>query len=273
MTYDAKENSVYEGSPVELYQFARGTAEYWRYTSADADETYLGGVYSAVAISRNKIELSQNVQTASLQIEVPIDTAFAQEFMAGSPTDPISFTLFRFHEGDAEVASIWIGRVVNVEFKELTVDVLCETSYTSLKRPTLRRLYQYTCPHVLYDEGPGLCNVDKDNFKTTATLSAVSGVTITSATFGLQADTYYSGGFVELTTGGVINRRFITNHVGNDLTLNQVLFGAASGMSVDVYPGCAHNLDTCRTKFNNLVNYGGFPWIPQKNPFGGAPIF
>jgi uncharacterized phage protein (TIGR02218 family) len=273
MSYDSQETSVYGGSPVELYEFNRDSAEFWRYASSDEDETYSGSIYSAVAISRNKIELSQNVQTASLVITIPIDTTFIQEYMAGTPTDPISVVLRRFHEGDGEVASIWIGRVVNVEFKELKAEVLCETTYTSLKRPTLRRLYQYSCPHVLYSIGDGLCNVVKATYKVTATLSAVSGLTLTSSTFGLQADGYFAGGFVELSTGGVINRRFIMEHTGNNITLNQQLFGAASGMSVDVFPGCSHDMDTCRTKFNNLLNYGGFPWIPRKNPFGGAPIF
>jgi uncharacterized phage protein (TIGR02218 family) len=273
MTYDTQEMSTYGGSPVELYEFSRGSAEFWRYTSADMDELYAGSLYSAVAISRSKIDLSQNVQQSSLSIDIPIDTAFVQEFMAGSPTEPIAFTLRRFHEGDSEVASIWLGRVVNVEFKKLIAEVLCETAYTSLKRPTLRRLYQYTCPHVLYEQGPGLCNVNKATFKLTTNLSGVSGITLTSTDFGLQADDYYSGGFVEISSGGINNRRYITEHAGNNITLNQQLPGAAIGISADVYPGCSHNLAVCNSKFNNVVNYGGFPWIPQKNPFGGAPIF
>jgi uncharacterized phage protein (TIGR02218 family) len=273
MTFDAKENSPYGGNPIEIYEFARGAAEFWRYTSADNEETYLGGVYLPVAISRNKIELSQNIQTASLLIEIPIDTEFIQEYMPGSPTESISLTLRRYHADDSEVASIWIGRVINVEFKELKAEVLCETVYTSLKRPTLRRLYQYSCPHVLYSIGKGHCNVVRADYKAVATLTAVSGTTLTSTTFGAQADGYYAGGYVEYTQGGAVNRRFIAAHTGNDIELNQQLFGAVSGISVDVYPGCSHDLDTCRVKFNNLLNYGGFPWIPEKNPMGGAPIF
>jgi uncharacterized phage protein (TIGR02218 family) len=273
MAYETREESVYEGSPIELYEFARGSAEYWRYTSADTDQISFGSNYSALAISRDKVELSQNVQTSSMTVTLPITAGFAQEYMAGTPTEPISFVLRRFHDADAEVASIWIGRVINVEFKEVKAEVLCETIYTSLKRPTLRRLYQYSCPHVLYGQGDGLCNVDPVTYKITATLSAVSGVTLTSSSFGSFADDYFSGGFVDWTRGSAKSRRFIVDHTGNDIVLNQVLFDAAAGIGVDVYPGCSHDKDTCRTKFNNLANYGGFPWIPRKNPMGGAPIF
>jgi hypothetical protein len=31
--------------------------------------------------------------------------------------------------------------------------------------------------------------------------------------------------------------------------------------------GCDHSTSTCASRFNNLDNYGGFPFIPSKNPF------
>jgi hypothetical protein len=49
--------------------------------------------------------------------------------------------------------------------------------------------------------------------------------------------------------------------------------GIAVGQAVTLYPGCDHTTTTCDGKFSNLNNYGGFPHIPTKNPFGGSPIF
>jgi len=273
MAYETIEESPYSGSPVELYEFARGTVEFWRYTSADTDQSYFGSEYDAIAIQRNSFEMSQNVEAISLTITLPVTAAFPQMYIAAPPSDPISFTLRRFHDGDTDVVSIWIGRVINVEFKEEVVEIMCESIYTSLKRPTLRRLYSRSCPHVLYDVSVGSCRADKNSFKTTATLSAASGLTLTSASFGAFANGYFTGGFVENLSGGHTNRRYITNHVGNDITLNLQLTGAAAGLSVDAFPGCAHNLNDCNSKFNNIVNYGGMPWIPEKNPMGGVLVF
>jgi hypothetical protein len=39
-----------------------------------------------------------------------------------------------------------------------------------------------------------------------------------------------------------------------------------------MYAGCDHLLATCRDRFSNVANFGGFPWIPQKNPFSGDAI-
>jgi uncharacterized phage protein (TIGR02218 family) len=270
MTYDAQEMSTYDGSPLEVYLFDREGAQFWGYTSADEDQTYLGQSYSAIAIKRGKIEQSQDVIRNSLTITMPTTTEFIQQYISSPPTDRVSLTVRRFHFGDAEVKSIWVGRVVNVSFKEFKAEVRCEPVHSSLKRPTLRRFYQVSCPYLLYGN---LCKLDADNFKLVTTLSGVSGLNLVSSDFALVADGYYTGGYIELLDDGAYNKRFITNHVGNTLTINLQLTSAVVGSSVNAYPGCSHNVTVCNSKFDNILNYGGQPWIPTKNPMGGSPIF
>jgi hypothetical protein len=85
-----------------------------------------------------------------------------------------------------------------------------------------------------------------------------------------RPDGYYSGGMIEI--GSVL--KYIIASQGATLTLMQPL-GVnidSNGSAATLYPGCAHNLSDCQTKFNNLLNYGGFPWIPgdRNNPFGNG---
>ena len=270
MTYESREESVYEGSPVELYEFNREGAQFWRYTSADSVREFQGATYRAIAISRSSIEQSQDIFKNNLKVTMSSNTAFVQQYITSPPTDRIVLLLRRFHHEDPEVISLWSGRVVNVEFREETVEVTLEPVHASLKRPALRRLYQATCPHLLY--GP-VCKADPTTFRLTTNLTAVSGLTLTSPDIGLQADDYYTGGYVELQVAGVFNKRFILSHTGNDIEINLQLSGAAVGVEVFIYPGCSHNVTICRTKFNNLANYGGQPWIPRKHPMAGVPIF
>ena len=270
MTYDARERSEYEGSPIELYQFDREGLQIWRYTSADTDQTYQGQQYEAVPIKRGDIDQSQDIRKNSLRITISSSADFVQQYISSPPTDRIGFILRRFHHEDTEVASIWIGRVLNVEFKEETVEIICEPIIGSLKRPTLRRLYQVTCPHLLY--GP-VCKANRDNFRLTTNITAIDGLVLTSPDIGSQPNGYYAGGYVELLVSGVFNKRFILSHTGNDITINLQLSAAAESSEIRVYPGCGHTVSICRDKFNNLANYGGQPWIPTKNPMGGTPIF
>jgi len=41
---------------------------------------------------------------------------------------------------------------------------------------------------------------------------------------------------------------------------------------VEVAPGCDLRRDTCKSRFGNLLNFGGFPDILGRNPFGGTSI-
>jgi hypothetical protein len=51
-----------------------------------------------------------------------------------------------------------------------------------------------------------------------------------------------------------------------------VLPGLAVGNAFEAFAGCDRSFSTCQSKFGNSLNFGGFPWIPPKNPFAGDSI-
>ena len=63
----------------------------------------------------------------------------------------------------------------------------------------------------------------------------------------------------------------MTSHAGSSLTLANPCALAVSD-AVTLYPGCARNRETCKNKFNNILNFGGWPWIPLRNPFDGRSL-
>ena len=65
----------------------------------------------------------------------------------------------------------------------------------------------------------------------------------------------------------------IVGHNANAITVSAVPPGLAIGDAIYLYPGCDRTLNTCHAKFGNSANFGGFPFIPTKNPFGGSPIY
>lgn len=51
---------------------------------------------------------------------------------------------------------------------------------------------------------------------------------------------------------------------GVSLSLSYPLLNApATGDAFTVYVGCDHTQNTCTVKFNNLVNFRGFPYVPS----------
>jgi hypothetical protein len=85
---------------------------------------------------------------------------------------------------------------------------------------------------------------------------------------------HYAGRAVELcAAAGVPERRFILEHSGAAITLSSGASDIPVGAAVSLFPGCDHSAATCAAKFSNAANYGGFPYMPTKNPFGGDPIY
>lgn len=271
MTFDAREVSAYDGRPVELFEFAR-EYQYWRYTSADrVIETATAGTYQPRAISRSAIEVSAEKQRSNITVTGPRDLEVADLYRVTPPTITITLVVRQLHQGDNELATIWTGRILSVEFVGAGAQINCEPVATALRRVGLRRMYQRQCPHVLYGVG---CGVNRTSFVVFGSVDSIVGNVANVPQAGNFPNAYFAGGYLEFEVAlGIYERRFITDQTGGALTLATSPYGMKGGMAVRLYPGCDHQLTTCNSKFSNTANYGGFPFIPLKNPFGGDPIF
>ena len=41
----------------------------------------------------------------------------------------------------------------------------------------------------------------------------------------------------------------------------------ANGVTYIAIPGCRKRLEDCRDKFNNVLRFGGFPWVPTSSTY------
>lgn len=262
--------------PQELYTISRGLQS-WHYTSGDVNINFGGNTFVATPIKRSSINSTQELNKTNLKISMSRRVTFLGQFIPGSPTDIFTITVTRIHASDPDPAIIFKGRIINVKFAESSAELTCVPLQVTLKRPGLRRVYQTTCPHVLYGDQ---CKLNRFDFSVTTNLTGVSGLTISSPDFVISIDpifdpTHFIGGFVEWTVGGLVETRFIIDHdnVSGILTLNRPFLGMDVGVSVTAFAGCGRGVSVCSNKFNNIVNYGGFPFIPTKNPMDGTPVF
>lgn len=253
-----------EGYPIELYLFKRGVSERYTMTSHDENITYESEVYQALQMERSKLEQTGEMQKSGINIKMQRDADILSNFVAFPPTEIMTLTIFRYHANDTptpEVVVSWRGRVLSATWKGSEAILEAEPIFTSLKRPGLRRKYQSQCPHILYG---GQCKVNNLLFQTMGTLTGVSNNTITSPAFAVSSD-YFRGGYLQFDNREL--RAIIADDGAGTLTLNSFLGELEVGSIVDVYPGCGHDLGDCQSKFNNLLNYGGFPYVPGNNPF------
>ena len=269
MSYAIKEGSAYDGAPTEIYEFKIGE-QIWRYTSGQKDVKRNQKNYLAITIERGEISQTGDFGRQNLAIKIDPQAEFLQDYIGQSPAEIMTVTISRWHLEDNDEVKIWRGRVLNIEWQPGIAELRAEPIYTSLQRTGLRRLYQRNCSHVLYDTA---CKASRITHRVTGTIAAVTGHTIQVAAAAGHADGFFTGGFIEWGHKGRTERRMIASHAGRDLTLPAAGGGLAVGVNITLCPGCDRTLATCQNKFSNSANYGGFPWIPAKNPFGGAALY
>lgn len=276
MAYEDFELSEFEGSPVELYTFYSDSFDDpYTYTSYDEDISYDGKTYTSIPIKRSQPELSQEYEAQTLTIDVHRDNPLAKLWAAGTPPRIVWVRIQRYHSEDStsDAVVFWQGRVRGVIWRNNTATIECYPLNTAFDKNGLKLWYGPPCQHMLYDTNT--CKVPAALFKVDATITQISGSTLTSPQFGVlpNGDPTPSGWWV----GGFISSpdtslRFITEHTGtgNTVITLAVPFDTGSisvGDTVEIFAGCDRKYTTCLNKFNNLTNFGGWPFVPAKNPF------
>lgn len=283
MTYLARDASSQDGAPVHLFQFVQGAVT-WRYTTAASPVAAFGETWAPASITGGAITQSNDVARDVLSLKFPIAHELAQVFLGFLPDVVTSVTIFRGHlsDPDAQFITYWKGRVSSYKASGGGLSLECEPIFTSMRRPGLRARYQKSCRHALYGRG---CNLDPEAFVATGRCTFMNGVTMIVPEAALLPVGWLTGGMVRLPDASL---RYVVNHVGSQLDLIRTADSLAlimansgygrnygnfyGGVAVKLYPGCDHGSGTCLSKFANLDNYGGFPWIPSKNPMGGSSI-
>lgn len=238
----------------ELYRFYIGTKE-WLYTSYHKDVLYGSKIYTAIPIERS--EFNHEASRNEISISMPYDYEPASLFRGFNPPG----TLWVEVLSDAGVY-LFIGKVLSCRFRvDRAKAVLRAVSLqTVLNAQVPRRVYSYSCSWNLFDENCGVNRADFTLYLPTDEIT-VSGKRISHTSLSAYGDGYFTGGYVE----SGYESSYITDHTGGTITLLYPLQTWREQASLRVYPGCDKTLSTCRSKFNNERNFGGFPFIPRQN--------
>jgi len=264
LTYATRETSDYDGEPYFLYTFTKGSTIN-RFTSHYSDVEYSGNTYTASPIRHQGINQSGEVERVTIEVTFPKSSSFASTFFTPNYSNVQTLTILRRHHDEASGFEVmWKGRVISYEARDDEVVLSCESIQTAIRGGGLRGKFHRTCRHSLYDDN---CGLDINSFYTSATVDSIDGfdVTVSVASGDEQDNNYYRGGVME--KDGEFS--FIRQDVGNVLTLQYLIEGLTAGDTVNIAPGCNLSLSTCKDKFSNELNFGGFPYIPNKNPFTG----
>lgn len=286
MTFDLFESSRSSGKPIALFLFrvGPGDLDVLGYTNCETPIVYAPSgtlvTFEPTPIERDDIKSSGTLDKTTIDIRLSRDLAIADIFRIYPPSYVVSLVIYEGHIGDADMEFLvrWSGRIRNAQFDGLKCTLTGEPISSILGRPGLRRNWQFGCPYVLYS--PVTCKAQKIPQALTLT-SILTGNSVRVHPVGVlpKPAVNYTNGTIEWFNAE--NRRELRNIAkvtaatgGNfDLVLTGGTHTLIVGQDMAMLLGCNHDTIDCETIFDNILNYGGQPWIPLKNPVNNIRTF
>jgi uncharacterized phage protein (TIGR02218 family) len=266
--YTTLEKSVQDSRPLEVYDFSLG-AESFRYTSRGSPIVLGAATYEVETISRSAIEQGRDTKSSTVTIKVPSSNVFARKYVAIVPGRKATLSIIRLQRDEAPTFATQVlgfkGRVQAVNFADdgRVAEIAVRSLEDAGNRNIPRFKFTGVCNHLLYDNG---CKVSPTGFSHVGACTSGGATTeIEVAGVDSQPDGYWTGGYVTPTTGDA-DFRMVLAHAGTTLTLMLPFSFDVTGINVQVFAGCDHlYTGDCATKFDNVIEFGGFPFVPNKN--------
>jgi len=263
MSYEARETSVHAGEPIECYLFTRGSTS-WLLTSADRQVVLPAfGTFEPEAVLAGGQEHREEDDQGGTTIELPRTSPIVADYIPLHPPVKTWIKIYRAHRGDETSPScVFNGWVDVVSFsRDASVARLqCVSLFSFLRRRAPSTAYTVQCNHVLYGVG---CGLDSEDYRDECSITAVDGATLTSPGFALRPDGYFKAGWIERENS---QRRFVVDHVGNEVVLMTAFADLAPPETVSAFAGCDLTRAVCISRFDNVSHFLGFEWIPYRDP-------
>lgn len=276
MSFEEIETSQEQGAPIECFEFKFGprAGDVYRYTTHTQEVVAGGRRYYPAPVRRDSIKTSGKLDKTNISVSLAKDVDLAALFLPYPPPYVVRLNIRAGHVGEQEFPLVWLGRVVSVSpIEENEVKLTCETTTIALKRPGLRRLYQHMCQFLLY--GPD-CKADQTRhmIETEVELKLDNGrIRLPDNWFGTEDPASFAGGMMTWDGPNGLEARTILRAANSTMALAGYLTGLETGTKLTLYVGCAHDTEDCEHLHDNILNFGGQPWIPFKNPVKSHPFW
>lgn len=275
MSFEALEQSRYSGAPVQLFLIqgapnseTGGSLGPYAFNNSEQDIVREGILYRAWPIKHGSISHDGSLDKSDVTVTMALGTEMDDLFLAYPPMQVVNLTIFEGHMVDAPTKenfpAIWLGRITGPSYENNELALSCNPVSTSIQRPGLRRPYSTGCPHVLY--GPQ-CRANKAAATVPCWVSVVDRNRITLSGDMIPVAQLFVGGLIEWSNAdnNLKEVRTVTGVDGFTVIIRGNTRGLVANQQAWLVRGCNRRMDGCRSH-NNILNYGGQPWIPLENP-------
>lgn len=256
-----------------LYTITFATGQILRLTDAGMDVVVGGQLYSSAgpSISGAKFRQQRGVVTDRVTLSVlssATDLVGGQTWSVAARSGAldgakvsIAVAFANDFSSPAEALQYFNGRIANVTDDEIELQVEVVSDDEVLEQPIPKLTFQPGCQRTLFDAG---CGVSRAGFQKTGAVTSV----VNRAQFGValsDPDDFYTMGtllFLSGANAGV--KKSVKLYRGGTIVLSSpVGFDIQNGDGFRIQAGCDKSQAMCQSKFNNVINFKAFPYIPK----------
>ncbi len=152
----------------------------------------------------------------------------------------------------------WLG--------EVTIrDGMYEAELRGMTQRLQMTVGEVYAPDCSADLGDGRCGVDLTTLEENGTVDAVTSASAFETTLA-QASGWYDGGELTWTNGANAGQTVAVRNwdagTGALTLFLPALYPIDVGDAFTIRPGCDKTFATCKAKFDNAINFRGFPHVP-----------
>lgn len=240
------------------------------FTDHDAPLEAVGVVCEpARALEAGEMELSSDLTPDVASLRGAIDSeALSEADLAAGLWDGALVDIFAVDWGEPSIAvSLFTGRLGEVTRSDAAFEAEVRGLQAPLAAPSGRTLSQ-RCDAQL---GDGRCTVALAPHTVSASILAlIDERTLSVSGLSAKATGWADFGLVRLA-GGIV-RSVRAHRAPGTLALDDPLpAGVAPGHLIEVIAGCDKAAATCQGKFQNILNFQGFPHMPGNDAIAAGP--
>lgn len=240
------------------------------FTDHDRDLTFDSTVFEAASgFTASEIESSVGLGVDNLDVESVLKSeTLNEEDLAAGLFDNAGIEILRVNWADADQRVLMrTGNIGEVSRGQVAFRAEVRGLAHALQQPQ-GRMFQYGCD---VDVGDGRCgvNLDQAQFKGTGSVVSLDDPRVFVVS-GLDAydNDWFTRGLLGWTSGANADRAMeVKLHTKFDGVVTIELWQRMAsvvevGDGFSVTAGCDKQFSTCKAKFNNSVNFRGFPHMP-----------
>lgn len=234
------------------------------FTDLDSDIVFASLNYLSIAgFTPSSVETKDNFSVDNVEVQGMFQAGYitAPDLLAGK-YDFAEVEIFIVNYMDISQGRMLLrrGRLGEVTMQKDTFIAELRGLAENLQQ-TIGELYQPSCRAIL---GDSECKKVLTSFTFTGTVTTVTSGLIFTSNALTQAAGYFTGGQITWTSGNNNGLKMEVKEFANkQVVLAQAMpYVIQVGNSFQIVAGCDKTHQTCISKFNNIINFRGEPFVP-----------